>query len=76
MTVDDLRLLKDNVGKHVRIFCTDGETIVAKIHVVSDEDQDVIYDIVSTTRPKRAAVHGGEPAYLVSFGEIERVEPA
>ena len=32
-----------------QITCSDGEILLAKVHAVSDEDEDVICDLVSTT---------------------------
>lgn len=44
MTEHDLEVLKTSVGKVVRIVCHDGEHKLARVHAVSDEDKDVIYD--------------------------------
>ena len=66
MNARDLKLLKANVGRHVVLNCTDGEVIVAEIHSVSDEDQDIIYYLVSSNRPDAYRV-GEKPAYLIPF---------
>jgi len=75
MTEADLAVLKDSVDKVVRITCTNGEIMLAKIHFVSDQDQDVIYDLVSTTKESQYEKHDVQPAYLISFRDIDRVEP-
>ncbi len=75
MTETDLHVLKANVDKVVKIFCLDGESLLAKVHFVSDEDEDVIYDLVSTTKESPYEKHDEQPAYLIKFREIERVEP-
>lgn len=76
MTPRDLQVLKASVDKVVRIICYDGETLLAKIHAVSDEDRDVIYDLVSTTRLSRYEKHDEQPAYLIKFEQIDHVEPS
>jgi hypothetical protein len=49
------------------------EIMLAKILSVSDED--VIYDLVSTTKELQYEKHDKQPAYLVRFKDIEHVEP-
>jgi hypothetical protein len=75
MTEADLHLLKASAGRIVRIICYDGETMLAKICSVSDVNQDVIYDLVSTTKESQYEKHDEQPVYLITFQEIERVEP-
>jgi small nuclear ribonucleoprotein (snRNP)-like protein len=75
MTERDLQVLKASIDKVVRIVYYDGETILARVHAISDEDQDVIYDLVSTTRPSQYEKHDEQPAYLIKFESIEHVEP-
>jgi hypothetical protein len=75
LTADDLQVLKDNITKIVKIVCSNGEVMVAKIHVVSDEDEDVIYDLISTTKESQYEKHDEQPAYLIPFKDIEHVEP-
>lgn len=75
MTEQDLQVLKASINKIVRIVCYDGETMLAKLHAISDEDQDVIYDLVSTTRLSQYEKHDEQPAYLIKFDDIEHVEP-
>jgi hypothetical protein len=71
----DLQFLKASVGKTVRIFCSDGEVLLARIHAVSDEDGDIIYDLISTTKESHYEKRDLQPAYLISFRDIERAEP-
>jgi hypothetical protein len=75
MTETDLNVLRANVDKVVRIVCYDGEILLAKVHTVSDEDEDVIYDLISTTKESQYEKHDDQPAYLIRFRDIERVEP-
>ena len=74
MTADDLQLLKASVDKVVRIICRDGERILAKVHAVSSEENDVIYDLISTTKESQYEKHDEQPAYLIPFSEIDHVE--
>jgi len=50
VTESDLQILKASVDKVIRIICFNGETVLAKVHAVSEEDEDVIYDLVLTTK--------------------------
>jgi small nuclear ribonucleoprotein (snRNP)-like protein len=75
MTERDLQVLKASIDKVVTIVCYDGETVLAKIHAVSEEDQDVIYDLVSTTSPSQYEKHDEQPAYIIKFEHIDHVEP-
>lgn len=75
MTEQDLQLLKASINKVVRIVCYDGEIMLAKLHAISDEDKDVIYDLVSTTKLSQYEKHDEQPAYLIKFEDIKHVEP-
>ena len=74
MTEADLDLLKNSVSKIVRIFCYNGETILAKVHIVSEEDRDLICDLIATTTESQYEKYDEQPAYLIGFEHIERVE--
>jgi len=73
VTESDLQLLKASIDRVVKITCSDGEILVAKIHAISDED--VIYDLVSTTKESHYEKRDEQPAYLIGFRDIEKVEP-
>jgi hypothetical protein len=75
MTQEDLQLLKDRTNGTVRITCTDGEVIIAKVQLVSEEDEDVVYDLISTTKEVHYEKHDEQPAYLIKFEDISSVEP-
>ena len=75
MTEQDLLVIKAGVNRIVRILCCDGEVIVAKIHAISDEDQDVICDLLSTSRPDKYEKYSEQPALLIKLVEIDHVEP-
>ncbi|HET9365644.1 MAG TPA: hypothetical protein VFP71_11610 [Candidatus Angelobacter sp.] len=75
MTQADLDLLKNSANKVVRIFCHNGETMLAKVHFVSEEDRDLIYDLIATTTESQYEKHDEQPAYLIGFEHIKRVEP-
>ena len=74
MNAKDLETLKANVDKLVKIRSRDGGVIVAKVHFVSEEDEDVIYDLVSTSREFRYEKFDEQPAYAIDFKDIESVE--
>jgi len=74
MTNTDIQLLKVSVNKVVKIVCRNGENLLAKVHAVSEEDEDLIYDLVSTTKECQYEKYDEQPAYLIKFEDIERVE--
>jgi small nuclear ribonucleoprotein (snRNP)-like protein len=74
MTPEDLKNLKASVDKRVVLHCTDGEVITAEIVSVSDEHEDVIYDIVSSNRPEVYQAMEGKPAFVIPFADISFVE--
>jgi hypothetical protein len=71
---EDLAALKNGIGKRVVIQLADGEITLAEPHAVSDEDQDVIYDVVATNRPEQYRQHGA--AYLARLSDVEVVVSA
>ena len=75
MTGADLELLKASVHKVVRIICYDGEILTAKVDFVFEDEEDLIYDLVSTTKESHYEKHDKQPAYLIKFKDIDRVEP-
>jgi hypothetical protein len=74
MDPQNLETLKANVDRLVKINSFDGEVIVAKVHFVSEEDEDVIYDLVSTSRESQYEKLDQQPAYRIRFQDIESVE--
>ena len=74
MNAKDLEVLKANVDKTVKIKSCDGESLIGKVVLVSEEDQDVVYELVSTSRESQYEKFDQQPAYRMSFQEIESVE--
>ena len=75
MDTKDLELLNASIGAAVLLRCTDGEVIVAEILWVSEEHQDMIYDVVTSSRPETYRSTGEKAAYLIPFSEVRSVEP-
>ena len=76
MTDKDLQILKDNVNKQVRIVCEDGEELIAKIVSVSEDEGDVIYELIWTNRESNYEKFDEKPGgYLTPFTEIKYVKP-
>jgi hypothetical protein len=71
MTAEDLKILKSHIDQEIRIACVDGEVITVKLLVVSEEDEDIIFDLIKTNRPKLDQ----QPAYLLRFKHIFHVAP-
>ena len=56
MNTKDLEILKANIDRVVKIIARDGESLLAKVVLVSEDDEDVIYEMVSTTRESKHSV--------------------
>ncbi len=71
MTDREIVCLRNNVDKLVEIITKYEERLVGKIFMVSDENQDVIYDLISTNKP------GFQPgdSYVLRFEDIVSVKP-
>src|SRR6266403_306754 len=74
MTDRDLRTLKENDNCIVRLKTYDGEVMLAKVRFVSESEQDLVYDLVSTSKESQYEKHDEQPAYLIKFEDIESVE--
>jgi hypothetical protein len=46
MTLEDIERLRSYTDKIVRMKTTDGESLVVKVILMQDEDQDFIHDII------------------------------
>lgn len=66
----DIEFLKTRIDRNVQFHCKDGEIVVGTLHFVSEEEQDVIYDLVSSNRMARCQSHGNS-AYRLTFEEID-----
>ena len=71
----DVETLKRNDNCLVRITTYDGEVMIARVMFVSESNQDLIYDLVSTTKESQYEKLDEQPAYLIRFNDIESVEP-
>jgi hypothetical protein len=74
MTEVDVRLLEQSVDKVVRLLRTDGEIIVARLILVDPHDEEIVYDMLSTTNESKYEKFDLEPAYLLRFSDISSVE--
>ena len=75
MNHSDIETLKLNDNRLVRIRTYDGEVMIARVRFVSEPNQDLIYDLVSTTRQSQYEKLDEQPAYVIPFKDIESVEP-
>jgi hypothetical protein len=73
MTTSRIELLRASVDKLIRVRCRDGESFVGKILSVSADKRDLVYDLVSTSRESLYEKADPQPAYLVTFDDIESV---
>jgi GH15 family glucan-1,4-alpha-glucosidase len=74
MTDKDLRTLKENDNHIVSIKTYDGEVMMAKVRFVSQSEQDLVYDLISTSKESQYEKHDEQPAYLIKFVDIESVD--
>jgi len=74
MNANDLETLKTNIDRMVKIDTFDGESLLAKVVLVSEEDQDVIYELVSTSRESQYEKFDEQPAYRIAFQDIKSVQ--
>lgn len=72
MTSDDIKFLKSKIDKEpVQICFTDGEEVTAKVLFVSEEEEDFIYDVLSTNRHDKSVDKAN--TYSASFADVKKV---
>lgn len=76
MTENDLQILRDYDQRVVRLHLNDGEIVTAKVLFVSETEQDVIVDLLSSTKLDRYPKDDVQPAFQYAFKDIVSVEPA
>ena len=74
MTLEMIALLKQNIGKVVRLTRPDGEVIFAKITLVDPFDEEIVFDMLFTTDGSKYEKFDREPAYLLYFSDICTVD--
>jgi len=70
--------LRANEGAVVQITSTEGEVLTARVLHVSEKDEDVTIDILSTNQPERYVLMGKsykEGAWAIPFSFIASIEP-
>ena len=68
----DIELLKTRIDRKVQFHYKDGEIVLGTLHFVSEEESDVIYDLISSNRMARYQLFGNS-AYRLTFEEINFV---
>jgi hypothetical protein len=68
----DIKLLKSRIDQIVWFHCKDGEQIVGTILFVSENEQDVTYDLISSNRMAGYESNRGS-AFRLTFEEIDFV---
>ena len=69
MTAEQIERLRQNEGKTVKITCSDGELLEAKILHVDDEHEDAMFDLVSSTNLEKYP-RGISAAYVIHWADI------
>ena len=68
-------MLQANIDRVVRVHCTDGEIFVGRVLSVSEEEQDLIYDLIITSKGSHYEKTDEQPAYMIKLRDIESVDP-
>ena len=67
MTPEAIVLLQQSIGKVVRLTRPEGEVIVAKITLVDPLDEEIVFDMLSTTdESKYEKFDRNQPTYCIS----------
>jgi hypothetical protein len=74
MKEQDIQLLKDNDHRTVRLHMDDGEVVTAKVLFVSETEEDVIVQLISSTKLERYEKSDVQPALQYLFMDIKWVE--
>ena len=75
MRKQDQELLKENDQKFVRLHLHDGEVAIVKVLFVSETEQDVTADLISSTHISKYEKSDVQPAFQYRFDDIAWVEP-
>jgi hypothetical protein len=75
MTDQDLQTLRQFQNRTVRIHTYDREVLIARVLFISDFEEDLIYDLISTSRESQYEKHDEQPAYRILFKDIASVDP-
>ena len=79
MTDADIQCLKDHIDRLVEIRTVQGECLVAKIMIVTDDDEyhvhDVMYEVVSSNQIDSYTHLGSAGGYLLDFVDIDSIKP-
>jgi hypothetical protein len=75
MRKQDQQLWKERDHKLVRLHLNDGEIATVEVLFVSDSEQDVIVNLISSTNVGRYEKSDVQPAFQYRFEDIAWVEP-
>jgi hypothetical protein len=73
MTPEAIVLLQQSIGKMVRLTRPDGEVILAKVIIVDPLDEEIVFNMLSTSEESKYEKFDREPAYLLYFNDISTV---
>jgi len=79
MTEFEIQCLKNNVDKFIEIETSEGEKLVAKVLLVSHDDDydehELLYEMVSTNTPEPYARFENSGGFVLDFAHILSVKP-
>jgi hypothetical protein len=64
---EEIERLRQSEGRVVKISCSNGELLEAKILHVDDDNRDTVYDLVSSSTPEKY-LKGKASAYVIRWG--------
>lgn len=68
-----VQFLKSRIDLLAKLTCYDGEIMVVKVLTLSEDDQEVVYDLIETNRDQDFD-NGQQPAFLIRFEDIASAE--
>lgn len=79
MTECEIRCLKNNIDKIVKIETTDGEQLIARVLFVTQSEEydehELLYEVVSSSMPESYAHLKDAGGYVLDFDKILSVRP-
>ncbi len=70
MTPEAIALLQHSIGKVVQLTCKDGEVIVAKIDLVDTLDEEIVFEMLSTTQESKKSSTSSQPTCSLSVTSL------
>jgi hypothetical protein len=77
MTETEIQCLKDNIDRAVKIETTDGERLIAKVLLVTHDEEhdehDLLYEVIFSNTPEFYANRANSGGFVLDFSKIVSV---